>query len=71
MTIKFSTVLYTLGFASIVVSAINYVEGLQSQPGKKGDKQRDGLFTGHWAPTFFILGKVVEDRERRQATLDA
>lgn len=56
---KFSTVLYTLGFASIAISASNY---LKSQD---ADNERDGLFTGHWAPTFFILAKVVEDRENR------
>lgn len=63
---KFSTILYTLGFASIVISAINFVEGKQIPEGdRKDDKQHDGNFIGHWAPTFFILGKVVEDREHR------
>ena len=64
---KLSTVLYTLGFASIVMSAINFVEGKQIPEGeRKDDKQHDGNFIGHWAPTFFILGKVVEDREQRK-----
>jgi len=64
---KFSTLLYTLGFASIVMSAINFVEGKKIPEGeKKDDKQHDGNFIGHWAPTFFILGKVVEDREHRK-----
>jgi len=63
---KLSTVLYTLGFASIVMSAINFVEGKQIPEGqKKDDKQHDGNFIGHWAPTFFILAKVVEDRQNR------
>lgn len=26
-------------------------------------KERDGLFVGHWAPTFFIIGKILEDKE--------
>jgi hypothetical protein len=64
---KFSTVLYTLGFASIIISAINFVEGKQIPEGdRKDDKQHDGNFIGHWAPTFFILGKIVEDREQRK-----
>lgn len=63
---KFSTVLYTLGFASIVISALNFIQGKQiPESQRKEDKQHDGNFIGHWAPTFFILGKVVEDREQR------
>lgn len=63
---KFSTVLYTLGFASIVISAINFIEGKQiPESQRKDDKQHDGNFIGHWAPMFFILAKVVEDREQR------
>jgi len=64
---KFSTLLYTLGFASIVMSAINFVEGKKIPEGqRKDDKQHDGNFIGHWAPTFFVLGKIVEDREQRK-----
>jgi hypothetical protein len=63
---KFSTILYTLGFASIVISAINFIQGKQiPESQRKDDKQHDGNFIGHWAPTFFILGKIVEDREER------
>ena len=65
---KFSTILYTLGFTSIVISAINFVEGKKIPEGdRKDDKQHDGNFIGHWAPTFFILGKIVEDREQRNS----
>ena len=49
--------LYLLGFVSIALSASQY---LSSDSGKK---ERDGLFIGQWAPTFFILGKVMEDKE--------
>ncbi len=59
---KFSTLLYTLGFASITMSAINFVSG-KTDSGDDGE--RNGLFIGQWAPTFFILAKVVEDREHR------
>lgn len=59
---KFSTILYTLGFSSIVISLINFLGG-KTDSGDTGE--RNGLFIGQWAPTFFILGKLVEDREYR------
>ena len=58
---KLSTILYTLGFASITASAANYLTG-KAEAGTGGE--RNGLFIGQWAPTFFILAKVVEDREK-------
>ena len=54
---KISTLMYALGFASIGVSAYQYLGS------EAGNSERDGLFIGHWAPTFFILGKISEDRE--------
>ncbi|MFC6616550.1 hypothetical protein [Deinococcus radiophilus] len=59
MKLKASTLMYALGYASIAVSAYRYFAGESS------DNERDGLFVGHWAPTFFILGKGAEDREVR------
>lgn len=59
---KASSILYAAGFASIVLAAINFVRG-KSEAGD--DKERNGIFVGHWAPTFFILGKVMEDREAK------
>ena len=59
---KSSRIFYILGMASIVLSAINFLSGKSKQ---SAETQRDGLFTGHWAPTFFILGKVLEDREAK------
>ncbi len=56
---KLSNLFYVLGLASVAISANQY---LGSQ---KADQERDGLFLGHWAPTFLILGKIVEDREQR------
>ena len=64
---KLSTVFYLAGFGSIVFSAVNFVEGKQSSGDKGNDKQHDGNFIGHWAPTFFILGKILEDREKASA----
>ncbi|MFC4454979.1 hypothetical protein [Deinococcus sonorensis] len=59
---KPSNLLYLAGFASIIFSAVNYIEGKTS---RGDDKQHDGNFIGHWAPTFFILGKIAEDRENQ------
>lgn len=54
---KLSNLFYLLGFASIILSASNYLSNDDS------DSERDGIFVGHWPPTLFILGKIVEDRE--------
>lgn len=54
---KFSNVFYVLGFASIALSAGQYLNS-----GKAGP-ERDGLFVGHRPLTFLILGKIAEDRE--------
>ncbi|WP_412026500.1 hypothetical protein [Deinococcus yunweiensis] len=54
---KLHNILYLLGVGSVLLSASQYLQSDSS------DKERDGLFVGHWAPTFFILGKIVEDKE--------
>ena len=62
---KLSTLMYVGGAASILLSLANYVQGKQLPEGeKKNDKQHDGNFVGHWAPSFFILGKIFEDHEK-------
>ena len=68
---KVSNIFYILGFVSIAVSATNYLKGKSGGTAKSGEeeKRNDGLFTGHWAPTFFILGKIVEDREDKNESL--
>lgn len=68
---KVSNIFYILGFVSIAVSATNYLKGKSggTKDSSEQEKQRDGLFTGHWAPTFFILGKIVEDREDKNESL--
>ncbi|ANE42890.1 hypothetical protein [Deinococcus puniceus] len=60
---KISNLLYILGFASIALSAANYLKGKSEDGQEEATKERDGLFVGHWAPTFFILGKIAEDRK--------
>ena len=61
---KTSNVLYILGYASIILSATNFLRGKTKDGQAQDSKERDGLFLGHWAPTFFILAKVAEDREK-------
>ena len=63
---KLSNIMYILGFASILTSAASFTAGkVDGGEGDKGgeEKQRSGLFVGFWPPTFFILGKIIEDRE--------
>ncbi|WP_261663129.1 hypothetical protein [Deinococcus sp. Marseille-Q6407] len=59
MKLKASVLMYALGYASIAVSAYRYFST------EKSSDERDALFMGDWAPTFFILGKAAEDREVR------
>ncbi|ADV68478.1 hypothetical protein [Deinococcus maricopensis] len=59
---KTSSLLYAAGFASILLSAVNFARGKTTSD---SGNERNGIFVGHWAPTFFILGKVMEDREAR------
>ncbi|WP_102128292.1 hypothetical protein [Deinococcus planocerae] len=61
---KLSNIMYILGFASILASAANFVSGnTKSSSKEESEKERDALFVGFWPPTFFILGKIIEDRE--------
>lgn len=61
---KLSTILYALGFVSIALSAANFLTG-KGKTGQEGEN--NALFIGEWPPTFFILAKVVEDREKAAA----
>lgn len=60
---KIHTVFYALGFVSVALSASQYLQSDSS------DKERDGIFVGHWAPTFFIIGKILEDKEVNKRSL--
>lgn len=55
---KISNSLYILGFGSVVLSAVNFLKS------DGAGSERNGIFLGHWAPTFFLLGKIAEDREK-------
>ena len=69
---KLSNIMYILGFASILTSAASFTAGkADGGAGDKGgeEKQRSGLFVGFWPPTFFILGKIIEDRENKNQNI--
>ncbi|GAA5533356.1 hypothetical protein E5F05_09010 [Deinococcus metallilatus] len=62
---KLSNIMYILGFASILVSAGSFASGKTDDGESGNEKQRSGLFVGFWPPTFFLLGKIIEDRENK------
>lgn len=57
---KVSSILYAAGLGSILMSMIYFVRGKSNDD---GERERTSIFLGLWAPTFFALGKVLEDRE--------
>jgi hypothetical protein len=55
---------YLAGFGSIVLSLTAWL----ASRGKKDDKaqsDRWGIFVGHWAPTFFLIGLALKRTESR------
>lgn len=54
-------VAYAASFASIGASILIW---LLRRGGDRANAERFGIFVGLWAPTFMILGKVLEDRGR-------
>jgi hypothetical protein len=59
-----SDLLHSLGFASII-SAISLwgKSAAESNKDKKARAERLAIFVGLWPPTFFLLGKVLQDLE--------
>jgi hypothetical protein len=59
-----SDLLHSLGFASII-SAISLwgKSAAHSNKDKKARAERLAIFVGLWPPTFFLLGKVLQDLE--------
>lgn len=58
---------YLGGFASIGLSLLGW---LLSQANRKTDRaqsDRWGIFIGHWAPTFFVLGLALKHEENDRA----
>jgi hypothetical protein len=59
-----SDLLHSFGFASIV-SAIGLwaKSAAESDRHKRARAERLAIFIGLWPPTFFLLGKVLQDLE--------
>ena len=53
---------YVAGFASIGVSYLSYFVS-RGKGDDKAQSDRWGIFTGHWAPTFFALGIALRLEE--------
>lgn len=59
-----SDVLHTLGIASLLASVSLWGKSAaHSDEARKARAQRLAIFVGLWPPTFFLLGKVVQDLE--------
>jgi hypothetical protein len=60
-----SDVLHSLGLASLLASLSLWGKSTtHSNEAKKARAERLAIFVGLWPPTFFLLGKVVQDLER-------
>jgi hypothetical protein len=60
-----SDVLHTLGLTSLLASLSLWGKSAaHSNEAKKARAERLAIFVGLWPPTFFLLGKVVQDLER-------
>jgi hypothetical protein len=59
-----SDVLHSLGLVSIVGSISLWgTSAARTDKDKKARSERLAIFVGLWPPTFFLLGKVVQDLE--------
>jgi hypothetical protein len=60
-----SDVLHTLGLTSLLASLSLWGKSAaHGDEAKKARAERMAIFVGLWPPTFFLLGKVVQDLER-------
>jgi hypothetical protein len=59
-----SNILHSLGFASIVGSVSLWGKSAaHGDRDRKARAERLAIFVGLWPPTFFLLGKVMQDLE--------
>ena len=59
-----SDLLHSLGFASMLGSLSLWGRSAaQGDADKKARAERLAIFVGLWPPTFFLLGKVMQDLE--------
>lgn len=63
-----SDLLHSLGFTSIGAAISLWVRsGMVDDKFKKARAERLAIFIGLWPPTFFLLGKVLQDLEATPA----
>ena len=63
-----SDILHGLGIVSIKLSLLLWaVSARQSNKDAKARAERLAIFVGLWPPTFFLLGKVLQDLEASPA----
>jgi hypothetical protein len=61
-----STLLHSLGAASIAASLSFWARSASvSDRAAKARAERLAIFVGLWPPTFFLLGKVLQDLEAK------
>ena len=58
-----STLLHSMGAASIAGSLSLWGRSAVSNKDAKARAERLAIFVGLWPPTFFLLGKVLQDLE--------
>lgn len=68
MNVKISNVLYILGFASIVLSAGNFVAGKTEDGQAQESQERNGLFVGFWPPPSSSSARSSRTARRRART---
>ncbi len=60
--------MHSLGFSSIVAAiSLWFRSGSVEDKTKKARAERLAIFIGLWPPTFFLLGKVLQDLESTPA----
>src|SRR5918993_250612 len=63
-----SDLLHSLGFTSIGAAVSLWARsGMVDDNNKKARAERLAIFVGLWPPTFFLLGKVLQDLEATPA----
>ena len=63
-----SDLLHSLGFTSIGAAISLWVRsGMVDDNNRKARAERLAIFVGLWPPTFFLLGKVLQDLEATPA----
>jgi hypothetical protein len=58
---------YIGGFVSIGLSFAGWIASQANRKTDRAQSDRWGIFIGHWAPTFFVLGLALKHEENDRA----